>query len=219
MIKSKQMFWFSLTLLSVSMILNFPFPHKYPIGEAISIALNIPLSFANGFHTVGLITLLLLITGLYFLSKSLRKNRGRFVFIAILIVSFVPIFIIDSYQKTLAKGIYAVSYSSEQSNYSFEMANEGILHGECSLSFRNNSNKEVRFTVEFYEDPHFRSNPPTVSLLNHTVPFEVILGAKESKRVHFEKSIDVSSMENHIHSGGGTGVNIIIKSGEKSRNL
>ncbi|MEI3614986.1 hypothetical protein [Pseudogracilibacillus sp. SO30301A] len=60
MTKNKWMFYLSLIFLFTSMILNFPFSHEYPYGETVLTILNIPIRFANGFHTVGIATIFLL---------------------------------------------------------------------------------------------------------------------------------------------------------------
>ncbi|WP_339217014.1 hypothetical protein [Ornithinibacillus sp. FSL M8-0202] len=55
--------------------------------------------------------------------------------------------------------------------------------------------------------------------MNNNDPYEVKLKGNERKTVKIESNIDVSNMENHIEQGSSTGVNIIIKSGEKIRKL
>lgn len=219
MIKNKWMLYLSLIFLFTSMILNFPFPHKYPYGEAVITILNIPIWFANGFHTVGIATIFLLIIVLYFLLKLLKKNHGRILFIAILIALFLPVFALHLFQKTFATNIYAISYSSEESNSSFEMIRENTSHGECELLFKNYSNDKVEFNVEFYEELVFKDDLPFVSLINNNAPYKVTLEPKENKQVYIETDIDVSEMENHIDSGEARGVNIIISSNGKERNL
>lgn len=210
---------FSLILLSVAMIVNFPFPHKDPYGESVLAIFNIPIKFANGFHTVGITTLLLLVVGIYFLVKSLKKYAGRIALIVIVIVIFAPTFLVNSFQKNFATGIYAVSYTSEESKCRFEMADQETLYGECDLSFKNHSNKDVQFTVEFYEEHLFKDELPMVSLMNNGAPFEVMLRGKENKRAKVTADIDVSAMEKHIEGGEAMGVNITITSKGKSRNL
>lgn len=219
LIKNKWMLYLSLILLLTTMALSLPFPHKSPYGEAVITVLNIPIRFGDGFHTVGITSLLLLILGLYFLVKSLNKYQGGIVVIAILIVTFVPTFAVNSFQKSFATGIYAVSYSSEETNCNFDMISEKTLHGDCELYFKNHSNNDVQFTVEFYEELAFKDDLPMVSLMNNDAPYKVMLGAKESKRIQIETDIDVSDMKNHIEGGEATGVNIILKSKGENRDL
>ncbi|RDW17693.1 hypothetical protein CWR45_10130 [Oceanobacillus chungangensis] len=149
----------------------------------------------------------------------MKKYHWRFVIIAILIVIFAPTFAVNSFQKTFATGIYAVSYSEEESNCSFAMINEKTLQAECELPFKNCSNNDVQFSVEFYEELVYKDDLPMVSLMNNDAPYEIMLKGKENKHVKIRTNIDVSNMENHIEGGEATGVNIIIKSKGKSRNL
>ena len=219
MIKDKKLLYISMIPFFMSMALNFPFPHKNPYGEVVVSALNIPVKSVNGFYYVGIISLLLLITSLYLLVKSLKKNHIRWVLIAILVAVFTPAFLANSYQKTIATGIYAISYKSDESICNFEMKNETTLHAVCELPFENYSRNSNQFSVEFYEHYPFEDDVRMVSLMNNDAPYEVRLSGKESKRVIIETDIDVSQMENHIEGGEARFVTIIIKSGERTRKL
>lgn len=216
MIKRKWLLFLSLIFLFTSMLLNFPFPHNYPYGEEVYLLLNIPIRFANGLHTVGITSLLLFIMGIFLLVKSLNKYHVRIALLVILIFTFAPAFLVSLYQKTLATGIYAVSYQDEESNCSFEMISEKTLRGECVLPFYNHSNDDVQFTVAFSEE---YDDLPMMSLMNNDAPYEVTIEAKESKYMHIETNIDVSNMKNHIESGQSMGMDIIIKAKNKSRSL
>lgn len=217
MIKNKQMLFFSIILLLMTMVLSFPFPHDYPFGEVIITGLHIPTKFANGFQTVGVVSLFLLIAGLYLLANSMEKFRVRIVVIAILILFFLPAFSVNIFQKTFATGIYTISY--EGGHCSFDMAGEDTLHGDCELTLKNNSNDDVQFTVTFDEDPLFENDTPIVSLMNNKAPHHVTLSSKESRHIHIETDIDVSDMENHIEQGEASDVNITIESNGESRHL
>ncbi|CAI9392335.1 hypothetical protein MHI39_01220 [Heyndrickxia sp. FSL K6-6286] len=219
MMKSKKMLYLSLILFIASLVLNFPFPHESPYGETVASVLNIPVQSVNGLHYVGIASLALLIASLYFLTKSVEKYHGRVVLVAIVLALFAPSMIASSFQKTFATGIYAVSYERDWSNCQFEMIGETTLRGECELPFENYSRNDVQFTIEFYEKYYFEDDVLMVSLMNNNDPYEVKLKGNERKTVKIESNIDVSNMENHIEQGSSTGVNIIIKSGEKIRKL
>ena len=219
MLKNEKMFYLALFLFIASLFLIFPFPHESPYGETVASVLNIPVQSVNGLQYVGVISLALLIASLYFLTKSLNKYQGRVVLIAIIIAMFAPSLIASSFQKTLATGIYAVSYERDWSNCRFEMIDETILRGECELPFENYSRNDIQFTIEFYEKYYFEDDVRMVSLMNNNVPYEVRLKGNERKMVKIKSEIDVSNIENHVESGNSTGINIIIKSGEKVRNL
>ncbi|MDS9470951.1 hypothetical protein [Sporosarcina pasteurii] len=218
MIQSKPNFYLALILLVTFMILNFPYPHEDPYGEVIATVFNIPIRSSNGFHFVGITSLLLLIIGLFLLANSVEKYRSRFVLIAIIIAFVGPSLVASSFQKTFATGIYAVSYDRDSSRCQFEMIDQTTLRGECELPFENYSKDEVRFSVEF-EKNYFEDDFPMLSLLNNDAPYEVKLEGHERKIVNIFTNIDVSNMENHIDSGEASLVTIIIKSGEKARRL
>ena len=181
--------------------------------------MNIPVQSVNGLQYVGIASLALLIASLYFLTKSVNKYHGRIVLLAIIIAMFAPSMIASSFQKTVATGIYAVSYEREWSNCRFEMVDESTLSSECELPFENYSRNDVQFTIEFYEKYYFEDDVQMVSLMNNNAPYEVKLKGNERKTVKIKSEIDVSNIENHVESGSLTGVNIIIKSGEKVRKL
>lgn len=219
MIKNKKTLFIAIILFIASMILNFPFPHKSPFGETIASVFNIPVRSVNGLHYIGITSLVLLIVSLVFLGLSLKKYHGRSVLLAIIIGMLAPPMIAESFQKTLATGIYAVDYDRENSSCHFEMTDDTTLHGECELPFVNHSKKDVQFTVEFYDKYYMEDDIQKVSLMNNNAPYEVEIEGKSKKTIIIESDIDVSNMENHVEHGGGTFVNIIIKSGEKIRKL
>lgn len=219
MIKNKKMLWTAILLFIVSAVMNFPFPHAIPYGETVAEVFNFPIRSANGWHYVGIASLTIFITSIFFLTRSLKKYHMRAFLLAILIAIFVPAIILSTYQKTFAKGVNAVYYNDEVSICEFEMVNESTLSGECELSFENYSSKDVQFTLEFHEDYYFEDDVPMVVLMNNKAPYEVDLSGKEKKIVKLKTEIDVSNMENHIEGGSASGVNVIIKSGEKMRKL
>ena len=219
MIKNKKFLYLAIIFFFASITLNVPFPHTTLYGATFYM-FNIPIKTLNGYNYVGITSLLLLIVSLYFLVKSLNKYHARFVVITIIVAMSLPSFVVSLYQKTFATGIYSISYTDSGSHCRFQMINETILHGECELPFKNNSRNDVQFTVEFYEPYKSENDIPMVSLLNKNTSNKVMLRGKESKLVKFETNIDVSKMKEHINSGEMTGgVNVIIKSGAKSRKL
>jgi hypothetical protein len=138
---------------------------------------------------------------------------------AIVIALFAPLMIASSFQKTFATGIYAVSYERDWSNCQFEMVDETTLRGEYELPFESYSRNDVQFTIEFFEKYYFEDDVRMVSLMNNNAPYMVKLKGNERKTVIIESNIDVSNIENHVEQGSSTGVNIIIKFGEKIRKL
>ncbi|HZH60567.1 MAG TPA: hypothetical protein VEY70_13520 [Metabacillus sp.] len=219
MLKNKKLLFVSLILFVISIVLNLPFPHEHPYGESFVSILNIPIQTTNGLQIVGITSLLLLIASLFLLSKSLKKHKGRFVLLAIVLALFLPPFLADTYQKTLATGIYAISYEEETSECNFEMIADNTMQAICEFSFKNNSNNNVSFDIDFYETYPFEEDAKMISLLGMNAPYKVNMEAKESKQVKIETMIDVSNINNHVESGTASNVNIIIRAGEKVRKL
>ncbi|WP_223589314.1 hypothetical protein [Neobacillus bataviensis] len=218
MVKNKKFLLLALLLLIASMVINFPFPHEKTFGETMSI-FNMSITTVNGISIVGITAFSLFIAGLFFLEKSLKKNQGRFIFLAILLSVLTPHYFVELFQRTVSSGIYAISYDRNESSCRFEMTNKTILHGECELPFENYSKNEVQFTIEFYEQYAFEDDVRILSLMNNSAPYKVKLGGKERRRVKIETNIGVSMIDNHIEGGEAAEVNIIIKSGKHSRKL
>lgn len=219
MINNKRTLIIAIILFIASVILNFPFPHESPYGETIASVFNIPIRSVSGLHYIGIASLVLLITSLVFLGMSLKKFHGRTVLLAIILAMLAPPMIADSFQKTLATGIYAVDYKRENSSCHFEMIDETTLHGECELSFENYSKEDVQFTIEFHDKYYMEDEIQTISLMNNNAPYEVELKGKSRRTIILESDIDVSNMESHVEQGSGAFVNIIIKSEGKMRKL
>ena len=219
MIKSKKMLSIAIILSVGSIVLSFPFPHAISFGESLATSLNIPIRTNFGLHYVGVFSLGLFIASLYFLNNSVNKYNVRLVILAILVIAFAPMMLINIFQKTIASGVYAVSYESEWSNCQFGKMNQSTLLGECVLPFENHSNDGEQFTIEFYEEYYFEGDVEMITLMNNNTPYVVELLPKERKIVKIESRIDVSEMENYIEGGSATGINIIIKSDGKDREL
>ena len=168
---------------------------------------------------MGIISLLLVIISLYFLSNSLKKYRGRFVLLGFVVMMVGPVFFVSIFQQMVARGIYAVSYDSQGSNCQFTMMDEETLVGTCKLPFVNHSRKPVSFTVEFYDPFRFESDPEMLTLMNHHGLHDITLSGKQRKTVYLEKEIDITTVENHIWGGTANGVNIILKSEKNRREL
>jgi len=219
MLKNKKLLFVSLILFVISISLNFPFPHKYPYGRVLFSILNIPIQTTHGLQVVGITSLLFLIASLVFLSKSLKKHKGRFVLLAIVLAMILPLFVADIYQKTFATGIYAISYEEVTSECNFDMITDNTMQAICNFSFKNNSNNNVTFYINFYETYPFEEDAKMISLLGMKAPFRVNMEAKESKQVKIKTMIDVSNINNHVENGTASYVNIIIQAGDKIRKL
>ncbi|QHS23807.1 hypothetical protein GWK91_13000 [Virgibacillus sp. MSP4-1] len=219
MLANQRLFYMAFIPFIAAMILNFPFPHRHPFGEEIVSILNIPVATVNGLQSVGLTSLLLLIISLFMFYNSLKKYQSRFVLMAIIAGIFLPNALADTYQKTLADGIYAISYDQEASECSFEMITADTMQAVCELPFENLNGKDVSFHIDFYDQYPFEEEARMVSLLNQIEPYKATIKADNYKLVTIKANIDVSEVDNHVTSGTAGHVNIIIKQGDQLRKL
>jgi hypothetical protein len=219
LLKNKRFFLVAIMFFFLSISLNFPFPHEYPIGQEVTSAFNFPITTMNGVSYIGITGLVLFGISLYFLVKSLVQFHFRMVLIAMLLVVFLPMEMVSAYQKTFATGIYAIQYEREKSACHYEMKDKTTLSASCQLPFKNHSNKTIHFNIEFYEKYLFEDETPVLSLLSEGGPFEVILHGKEREMVRIETEIDLSKLGVDFISGEARGVNLKITNGEEVRKL
>lgn len=219
MIKNKKYLILAIIFFFISMALNFPFPHEYPAGQELSVALGFPLTTMDGLSYIGITGLVLFIISQFFLVKSLEIYHKRMVLIAFVLLFLLPQGMVNAYQKTFATGIYAIEYERGESNYTFEMKDDTTLYAVCHLPFENHSNETVQFNIEFYEKYLFEDDYPMLSLLNEGGPYKVTLQGKERKVITIETEIDLSKLDRGGLSGQGWGINLMIVDGEKVRKL
>ena len=219
MIKNKKYLIMAIIFFLISIALNFPYPHEYPAGQEISVALGFPITTMDGLSYIGITGLVLFIIALYFLVKSLEVYHKRMVLIALVLVVLLPQGMVNAYQKMFATGIYAIEYERGESNYTFEMKDETTLYAICHLPFENHSNETVQFNIKFYEKYLFEDDYPMLSLLNEAGPYKVTLQGKERKVVTIEREINLAKLRRGGLSGQGWGINLMIVDGEKVRKL
>ncbi len=219
MVKSKKYLILAIIFFLISIALNFPFPHEYPVGQELSSAFNFPITTMNGVSYIGVSGLVLFIISLVFLVKSLNQYHLRMVLVTMFLVVFLPMEMVSAYQNTLATGIYAIEYERESSSCVFETKDEKTLTVSCQLPFENHSNKTVRFNIGFYENYPFEDDMPMLSLLNEAGSHEVILHGKQRETIIVETKIDLSKLGVSYLSGESMGINLKIIDGEKVRKL
>ncbi|WLR57216.1 hypothetical protein LC048_10330 [Mesobacillus subterraneus] len=219
MLRNKGFLITAIIFFFLSIALNFPFPHEYPLGQEVSSALNFPITTTEGVNYIGITGLILFGISLFFLVKSLEKFHKRMVLFAILLVVFLPTELVSAYQRTFASGINAVEYERKGSSCKFEMKDESTLYANCQLPFKNHSNQTVQFNIEFYEKYRFEDETPLLSLMNQGGPFEVILDKKEREIIIIKTEIDLSKLGVGSMSGEAWGINLKIVDDDKVRKL
>ncbi|MBT2640513.1 hypothetical protein [Bacillus sp. ISL-39] len=219
MIKNKKYLILAMLFFFISIALNFPFHHEYPVGQERSSALGFPLTTMDGVSYIGVSGLVLFIISQFFLVKSLKIYHKRLVLISMVLVVFLPLEMVNAYQKTFATGIYAVEYERGESFYRFEMKDDTTLYAVCHLPFENHSNQTVQFDIDFYEKYLFEDDYPILSLMNEGGPYEVTLHGKGRQMVRIDTEIDLSKLGRDSLSAEGLGINLMIVDGEKVRKL
>jgi hypothetical protein len=219
MVKSKKTFYTGILLLLLSIALSFPFPHVYPYGESLHSVNHITIATEDGWHLSGVISLVMLVSGLVLLSRSLSKYQGRAVLAAFLFTAIAPSLLVILFQKTIATGIYAVSYDRNRSECTFETISASTLRAECELPFKNHSRDHVEFSIDFYERYRFEDEMPMVSLLKHGSPYYVSLPGKGEKVIKIQTEIEKAKMKKQISGGQATKISLIIQQGKKVRKL
>lgn len=219
MIKNYKKLSIGIVLLLICLMLNMPFPHRYPFEEKILASLHIPTRISlekgssGGFHVLFIFSMIFLVAGLYFLEKSVHKHHGRLIVTVFIAISVIPNMLVNVYQTNFATGIYAVSYNSEASTCVFDMEHGKGGFVECELRFGNYSDKALDFEVVFVEE----SSIPF--LMHEEAPYHITLGANEWKTVKIRTNIDVSDTEYSVTSGEARGVHTVIRLGDKEREL
>ncbi|MFB4162817.1 hypothetical protein ACE1TI_03015 [Alteribacillus sp. JSM 102045] len=216
MIKHPYLLWAGISLFSLAYLLQFPFPHRTPFGEAIFRNLGIPpysnMDTESGLHFFGLASLAALILSLFFIGHSLKKWQGKILFASISIFIITPSAIVSAYQSTMAAGVYAVDYDREKSSCSYEADEEKKeMYIQFSIPLENKSSEEVNVTVEFIESIHRVEDVPTISLLNKEGIQEETLLPKEKDTFHFEETVDISDLEKYYYGGQANGINLILR--------
>ncbi|PEL13050.1 hypothetical protein [Bacillus sp. AFS017336] len=218
MLNNKKFLTISIILFLICIGLSINFPNDYTLGAKASVN-NIPITKDSGINYKGVIWLFFFVISLYFLAKAIKKYKARIIILAIIISAVSPPYLTYAYQNTIATGIYAISYESQNSECNFDKVNETTLHGVCELNFKNYSSKAVHFNVDFYDKYPFEEEVQMLSLMKIGAPYSVNLAGNETKRVKIETDIDLSKMKHHIDGGGSNDVHIMISSGDKTRKL
>ncbi|GAE37613.1 hypothetical protein [Halalkalibacter akibai] len=219
MIKSQKQLFLAISLLSIVVLLNIPYPHSRTIGASL-IIMNIPVKYPDGVNHLVWGYVFIIFFSLVLLGSSLKKYHGRFILLAIALVVASPQLIANVFQKTVATGIYAIEYNPGESNCKFDTIENETLNVECEFRFKNHSRNDVTFTVEFIEDDPFGDGIKSVSLLNAENPLGVTIEGKRREPIFIKEEIDITTLEgNYISSGSSSYVNIIMRDGNKYREL
>lgn len=217
-IRSYKKLYIAIGIFVLVMIFNLPFPHSVPFSAGNDYIMGIQINGSSGFNFVGLFLIVALCVGVYLLATSLEKYRVRLVFLALILFSLLPQYMVDVYQNTLASGIYAIDYDIDSSDCQFEQLDDKRMDVTCNLPFENLSDDEVKFDIRFLNASLLGDQRKLVPLINESGPFEVSLQGSETKMVRIQTEVDISRL-NSYSDGGSTNVHIEIVQGKKMRRL
>ncbi|MBM7097595.1 hypothetical protein JSY36_17820 [Bacillus sp. H-16] len=193
----------SLSLFFVVMALNFPFPHAtYQSGVHSMVVLGIPVSTADGIMWFGWLYVAMIVAAVVFLVKALDKYKLRLALLSLLLVNVMPIATASAFERTVASGVYAVSYDSSASVCEFNRSGNERMKAECELTFTNHSDEAVFFTLSFMERySGYKEFNEILSLLNEYGPFEASLDGSERKVVSISAEVESSGFDGGSFNG------------------
>lgn len=191
-IQNKRCFIISLLFFFFTMVLLFPFPHRYVFGEIIFDTLHLPISLENGLQLVSIAAFIFLIIGIFLLTRSITRFKGTMTLMLIIFTASFPSSFAGILEKHVAKGIYAVEYDSFEGRCEFTRIEDLKINAACSLPFTNHSEQETTFDITFSERGGF-FEPALAAALNEEGPFQVTLKGDEFKQVKINTVINLKS--------------------------
>ncbi len=135
----------------------------------------------NGLHYTGIISIILLIIGLFFLAK---RYTGKMIFVFFLALILLPTNLFANvYQLNFANGIYALEFQQDASNCEYDTNSSGIVEGNCKISIVNHSRDTLTFRVSIDQklDPDSFNITDIINLKDH----QLKLDGKEHRTFDF----------------------------------
>lgn len=216
--ENKKRFYIALVFFFIYLIISSHFIYEgYPQNNTF--IFSIPLKSWIGLNYVGIIGLIFLFISFYLLVKALNKYKGRMLLLALFLAAITPQVLADTYQKTFATGVYAISYEQENSECEFTMDDlEVDLQVKCELILENHSGDDIELFVEFI-GLYSKRDDSMIKLLNNDAPYKIKLQKHQKNYVEIYTTIQSSNLEYSMEGGGMSGMNIIIKSDGVERTL
>ncbi|KMJ56885.1 hypothetical protein AB685_19370 [Bacillus sp. LL01] len=212
MFKNKPALYVSVLLILIAMIMSFPFKLSAPYGPELTVVLGIPTRTVEGPVYFGMLIISILILGLVFLGRAMKKYRGRAVLLAVLLFVFGPFKIAETYQNTFASGIDAISYDREKSKCTYEsMDRTSVMTVHCELYFQNHSEEDVTFMLTFYEEEHAIWS----HYLNNEGPLEVTVFKQDRNPIIVKRELKLEKEQ--LFSGSDSYFSVILEAEGKKR--
>ncbi len=217
MIRNKIVLICSIVILGICMYLYFPFPNNDML-DAYSTFMSFPISNQDGYIVLGIIGSAMFLIAIILLVIGMKKYHFRTIVLVVIVYTFLPNFLIMTYQKTLASGIMAISYDGE-GQCNFENVSEDLINGECNLILHNRSNEAVTFELEFLDSYFMEDGMRMESLMNVVGPYSITIEANQEKSIYIKELLDLSGIPKHIESGTSFNVHVNLIDGETKRTL
>lgn len=217
MIRNKIVLICSIVILGICMYLYFPFPNNDML-DAYSTFMSFPISNQDGYIVLGIIGSAMFLIAIILLVIGMKKYHFRTIVLVVIVYTFLPNFLIMTYQETLASGIMAISYDGE-GQCNFENVSEDLINGECNLILHNRSNEAVTFELEFLDSYFMEDGMRMESLMNVVGPYSITIEANQEKSIYIKELLDLSGIPKHIESGTSFNVHVNLIDGETKRTL
>ena len=217
MIRNKIVLICSIVILGICMYLYFPFPNNEML-DAYSTFMSFPISNQDGYIVLGIIGSAMFLIAIILLVIGMKKYHFRTIVLVVIVYTFLPKFLIMTYQETLASGIMAISYDGE-GQCNFENVSEDLINGECNLILHNRSNEAVTFELEFLDSYFMEDGVRMESLMNVVGPHSITIEANQEKSIYIKELLDLSGIPKHIESGTSFNVHVNLIDGETKRTL
>ncbi len=217
MIRNKIVLICSIVILGICMYLYFPFPNNDML-DAYSTFMSFPISNQDGYIVLGIIGSAMFLIAIILLVIGMKKYHFRTIVLVVIVYTFLPKFLIMTYQETLASGIMAISYDGE-GQCNFENVSEDLINGECNLILHNRSNEAVTFELEFLDSYFMEDGMRMESLMNVVGPYSITIEANQEKSIYIKELLDLSGIPKHIESGTSLNVHVNLIDGETKRTL
>ncbi|UED81642.1 hypothetical protein FH508_0007040 [Lysinibacillus sp. CD3-6] len=217
MIRNKIVLICSIVILGICMYLYFPFPNNDML-DAYSTFMSFPISNQDGYIVLGIIGSAMFLIAIILLVIGMKKYHFWTIVLVVIVYTFLPNFLIMTYQETLASGIMAISYDGE-GQCNFENVSEDLINGECNLILHNRSNEAVTFELEFLDSYFMEDGMRMESLMNVVGPYSITIEANQEKSIYIKELLDLSGIPKHIESGTSFNVHVNLIDGETKRTL
>ncbi|WP_106497313.1 hypothetical protein [Lentibacillus sp. Marseille-P4043] len=204
-------------LLAFAFLFKWEFIYSEPVVDRLLGLIGVT-AWSNGnsgFHFTGIISLILLIIGLFFLAK---RYSGKLIFVFFLAMILIPTNLFANvYQSNFANGIYALEFQQDASNCEYDTNDSGIVEGNCKISIVNHSSDPVTFRVSI--DQKYDHNRFNVMDIINLKDHQLKLDANEHRTfdINFRHSLQSSKYQS---VGGQLDIfNLIIADDDNKRRL